>query len=369
MTAVRSTFKEHEAGGKIRGFPKLMETFGEKVASKAAEWLGYRTDYQPDNDLPILVIGHEPTAAAKDLARLIAQGEHNFFNGHAPIRIAVETDNIPRAIDVTPENVRVLAHEISNPVRHTNEGVVPAEIKPDVANIYLRGLEGRWGLKHFAGIATTPILGGNGVIRSTDGYDPATGLWCHNVPALNVPQNPTRQEAAAALLRIRYVFRTFPFADAARMHDRALGVDVVNPNEPVGLDESAFLAAMQTAACRPSLPTAPGFLCDGPTYSGAGTGKGLIVKSCCIIASGAPPRAFTSGHDAGEFDKRLTAALIEARPAVFLDNFNATELKLGYPCLGADRKPRTGSHFRANQDGTPARLHVHRRFRQRCRSR
>ena len=274
MTAVRSTFKEHEAGGKIRGFPKLMETFGEKVASKAAEWLGYRTDYQPDNDLPILVIGHEPTAAAKDLARLIAQGEHNFFNGHAPIRIAVETDNIPRAIDVTPENVRVLAHEISNPVRHTNEGVVPAEIKPDVANIYLRGLEGRWGLKHFAGIATTPILGGNGVIRSTDGYDPATGLWCHNVPALNVPRNPTRQEAAAALLRIRYVFRTFPFADAARMHDRALGVDVVNPNEPVGLDESAFLAAMQTAACRPSLPTAPGFLCDGPPTAGRVPARG-----------------------------------------------------------------------------------------------
>jgi hypothetical protein len=43
--------------------------------------------------------------------------------------------------------------------------------------------------------------------------------------------------------------------------------------------------------------------------------------------SGASPHAFTSGHDHQEFDKRLTAALIEARPAVFLDNYNAKELR------------------------------------------
>ena len=60
--------------------------------------------------------------------------------------------------------------------------------------------------------------------------------------------------------------------------------------------------------------------------SGAGTGKGLLVKAICIIASGVKPSAFTSGHDAEEFDKRLTAALIEAHPAVFLDNFNSKEL-------------------------------------------
>jgi putative DNA primase/helicase len=53
----------------------------------------------------------------------------------------------------------------------------------------------------------------------------------------------------------------------------------------------------------------------------------LAVKALCIIASGSKPAAFTSGHDGEEFDKRLTAALIEAHPAVFLDNFNAKELR------------------------------------------
>jgi hypothetical protein len=52
----------------------------------------------------------------------------------------------------------------------------------------------------------------------------------------------------------------------------------------------------------------------------------LATKAICVIASGAAPSAFTSGHDEGEFDKRLAAALIEARPAIFLDNYNSKSL-------------------------------------------
>jgi hypothetical protein len=98
-------------------------------------------------------------------------------------------------------------------------------------------------------------------------------------------------------------------------------------NKPPGLDESTFFVALLTAVCRQSLELAPAYLVRAPTFSGAGTGKGLAVKSICVVASGVRPSAFTSGHDHEEFDKRLTAALIEARPSVFLDNFNAKELK------------------------------------------
>ena len=60
--------------------------------------------------------------------------------------------------------------------------------------------------------------------------------------------------------------------------------------------------------------------------SGAGTGKGLLVKAAVIIASGQRPAAFTAGHDKEEFDKRLTSALVAACPAVFLDNYNGKDL-------------------------------------------
>jgi hypothetical protein len=240
---------------------------------------------------------------------------------------------MPHAIAVTPETVRVFAHEICTPVKFVNSkkpGAAPEKIKTtlstDIANLYLRGLQGRWGLKPFNGITTAPILAGDGSFRTVSGYDEKTGLWCHNIPAVNVPARPTEAQAKASVDALRYFFRTFAFADAEMNRDPSLNVDVINPDAPIGLDESSFLVSLMTGVCRASLPLAPGILATAPAFSGAGTGKGLVTKAICIIASGAKPSAFTSGHDAGEMDKRLTAALIEARPAIFLDNFNSKNL-------------------------------------------
>jgi hypothetical protein len=281
-----------------------------------------------DNGLPVLIIDdNDHTAAAKRLAQLIAAREDFLFNGHGLIRVVSEGNDMPRALAVTTESVRVLAHKICNPVKQTAKGGKPTAIKADIANLYLNGLEGEWGLKPFRGITTSPILSNDGSIRVASGYDPATGLWCHDIPALDVPETPDGREAKAALERIRFRFRTFPFADGERIRDPALGVDVIDPSKRIGLDESSFLAALLTGVCRQSLELAPGFLCNAPAYSGAGTGKGKLVKAICIVASGATPAAFTSGHNTEELDKRLTAALIAAHPAVFLDNFNAKELR------------------------------------------
>jgi len=109
--------------------------------------------------------------------------------------------------------------------------------------------------------------------------------------------------------------------------DPHLGVEVADLSKPPGLDESTLLVALLTAVSRQSLDLAPGYLVRAPTISGAGTGKGLMVSALCIVGSGAKPSAFTSGHDKEETDKRLTAALVQAHPSVFLDNFNGGELK------------------------------------------
>jgi len=281
--------------------------------------------------LPELIISSsDPTAAAKDLATLIAERDDFLFNGHAPVRIAAEADYLPRALEVTTEMVRVLAHEICVPTKErTIKGAVeriPVQLSKDIAQLYLHGLEGSWGLEPFHGIVTAPILSGDGGIRVARGYDPETGLWCHDIPDVMVPDKPTKSDAERALRRLRQFFRTFPFADAARLHDPDLAVEVVDLSKPAGLDESSFLAALVTAVCRQSLDLAPGFLCDAPNLSGTGTGKGLLVKAICVVASGVRPSAFTGGHDAEELDKRLTSALTEAHPAIFLDNFNSKDL-------------------------------------------
>ena len=98
-------------------------------------------------------------------------------------------------------------------------------------------------------------------------------------------------------------------------------------SEPPGLDESAFLVALLTAVCRPSLWLAPGMLVTAPAVSGAGSGKGLLVRAICTIAFGIWPRSFTTGSERQELDKRLAAELIEAQPALFLDNANGIALR------------------------------------------
>jgi hypothetical protein len=68
-------------------------------------------------------------------------------------------------------------------------------------------------------------------------------------------------------------------------------------------------------------------LITAPAVSGAGTGKGLLVRAICAVAFGIRPRAFTTGGERKELDKRLAAELIEAQPALFLDNANGVALR------------------------------------------
>ena len=75
---------------------------------------------------------------------------------------------------------------------------------------------GEWRLPLFNGVAAAPLLQTDGTIRSTDGYDPASGFWCEKVPDLTrlVPERPSKEDAAAALHLVRETFKTFCFADA-----------------------------------------------------------------------------------------------------------------------------------------------------------
>jgi hypothetical protein len=188
-------------------------------------------------------------------------------------------------------------------------------------------MHGEWKLPPLDGISTAPLLSADGSIRWAEGYDDKSRLWCCNIPKLAPPTRPGRAEAEAALLLLREAFKTFPFSDAVRRPDDALGGEGVVIDQPPGLDESGFLLALLTAACRPSLWLAPGFLFTAPDVSGAGSGKGLLVRAICAIAFGMPQRAFTTGGDRQELDKRLAAELVEAHSALFLDNANGIALR------------------------------------------
>jgi putative DNA primase/helicase len=275
---------------------------------------------------PQLRVHYGDLSATALAVRDLLAGSGRLYDRGVPVRVVTPTDGgLPFASPLTKHGVVMETHALCEPVRIIGNGQLHPVTLPDrVAQMYLDMLH-NWKLEPLAGISTAPLLSADGGIRAATGYDPDTKLWCAYSLPLDIPTHPNLEDAQRALDLLRRTFRTFPFADAARRSEQ--GVDVVYLDEAPEFDESAFLVALMTAVCRQSLWLSPGFLATAASVSGAGSGKGLLVRATCAIAYGLRPSAFTAGGDRKELDKRLAAELIEAQPVVFLDNVNGVSLR------------------------------------------
>jgi hypothetical protein len=275
---------------------------------------------------PALIVddGDLPAVAAK-LRDILARSGALFDRG-MPVRVVRPVDGgLPVALPLTHHGVVRVAHQHcwpQKPCWPPKNTTLPDR----VAHFYL-DMAGDWQLPKLVGITSSPILTSDGSIHITEGYEAGSGLFCWGIPQLVLPDRPSKEQALAALTTLRNSFKTFPFADAVRRFDRELGVDILDPEAPIGIDESGFLAGLLTAVCRQSLWLAPGLLLNAPQISGAGSGKGLLARAISSIAYGIQPRPFTPGNDKHEMDKRIVAALIEGGPILFMDNANATLLR------------------------------------------
>ncbi len=290
-----------------------------------------RPDEKADDRPSLIVDDADLTRTARALRDLLATRADLYDRG-TPVRLVRDVvSDAMFARQLTVEGVVHEAHRVARPVKlkvNKDGSIVetPVTLPNRVARLYL-DMMSEWNLRVLNGVTTAPILSGDGTIVGRHGYDQGLGLWCDGVETAPMPPMVPMSSATAALLRLRITFRTFPFADAPRVQDATLGVEVVDISQPPGHDESAFLMGLMTAVCRPSLWLAPGLLLVAPQISGAGTGKGLLVRAICIIAFGQSPRPFTVGHDREELEKRITAALLEAAPVLFLDNANSLALR------------------------------------------
>jgi hypothetical protein len=234
------------------------------------------------------------------------------------------------AHEMSPHAIALTVHETCRPYQMKWDGKkfasVDCAFPVKMATMYRDKRD--WGLLPLNGIACSPLMSENGDIRTAHGYDRETGLWCENIPdiAALVPTKPTKDQAINALRVVRDAFKTFCFADAI-MIDVGNGLQVVDLDKPAHDDESAFLCALMTAVMRPNLWLAPGALFAGPNYSGAGVGKGLLMRSVCMLAFDRQPAAIPPGADRAELEKRVEAEGIAGGPSIFLDNFNNMTLR------------------------------------------
>lgn len=177
-------------------------------------------------------------------------------------------------------------------------------------------------LRDLVGIARAPFLADlNGEVVTRSGYHEPSGYLLALPPGygtVDVPDEPTRDDARAALEALRDVLSGFCFASSR--------------------DESAALAAVLTLAARPALggENVPAFVFEANMPA---AGKTLLADTIALIGTGAlaPKHGFT--RDDQEMEKTLGSLAGEARSLVCFDNVTETiggaKLDLALTCNGS----------------------------------
>jgi hypothetical protein len=149
-------------------------------------------------------------------------------------------------------------------------------------------------------ISRTPVLRTDGSVLDKPGYDPATAIfYAPDETFPTVPNEPTQEDAAAALDRLRHPFRGFPFVTDG--------------------DRDAVLGEVLTMLTRHLVPRAPAFVHNAVE---AGSGKTKLFDTVAIIALGTNASLLNADilDDETELKKVLTTLTLAASPLVVFDN-------------------------------------------------
>lgn len=172
---------------------------------------------------------------------------------------------------------------------------MPINCSKDHAQTYCA--RNAWRVPSFSGITLCPTLRPNGSLLSTPGFDRQTGIFVAGNLNIDIPENPTRDDALAALAVLRTPLEEFPFASLE--------------------DEAVILSGIISAVIRKAMPGAP---IIGIKSHTPGSGKGLLARVISITATGFSPTIIHQSLQDGEFDKRFAATAMAGDPVVSIDN-------------------------------------------------
>lgn len=159
--------------------------------------------------------------------------------------------------------------------------------------------QGGWTvLRPLDAIARAPFLRADGSICDLLGYDPSSRtLYVPSIEFPPIPESPTRDDALAALARLREPFNEFPWKEAA--------------------SESAFVSHILAEAARLAMERCPIYFYDAPM---AGTGKSTLQEMAARIVHGTEPALRPWVPDEDELRKSLYACLMAGDRSIWFDN-------------------------------------------------
>jgi hypothetical protein len=146
-------------------------------------------------------------------------------------------------------------------------------------------------------IARQPYLDPKGRLIQTSGYDPMTATFgAFEARLFDISELPTEAQVLAARDRLLALLDEVAFAE-----------------EP---DRATALAAFLTAAVRPSLDVAPGFLFNAHA---SGSGKSYLQDMTILFATDGHPAGATLKANDDEMEKSILAALLRSPAVLKLD--------------------------------------------------
>lgn len=208
-------------------------------------------------------------------------------------------DGMPVVAGLKPEHLRERIGKAARWLRISKQNhLESAMVPPWVPKTLLE--RDSWSFPILSGVSNTPILRIDGTIHDRPGYDPKSRMiydpagerW----PAIQA--EPTADDAGHALRDLAEPFCDFPFvADS---------------------DRSAMIAFVLSVLARSAIDgNVPLF---GISANTPGSGKGLGVEVCSIIATGEKASHMTPVNDDNEMRKRLFAIAIAAPRLANIDN-------------------------------------------------
>jgi Bifunctional DNA primase/polymerase, N-terminal len=311
----RDAAEQHAEGGNVFGLPRMIEIFGESVMGKIAKLVGYRREaVEPptsESGLPTIKVEGGKLSQQADAAEdaLIKAGVQFFQRANKLVRpIVKQVDSfhgrrttVAQLAQVEQAYMRDKLCRAANwyQLNRREKQWVAVDPPYDVANTVL-ARAGDWTFPRIAGIITTQTMRSDGTILDQPGYDPATRLLLVDPPPMPpIPENPTKDDAIAALAKLEALLEEFPLVD-----------DVA---------KSVALSALITPVVRGAFSVTPMHVATAPVAS---SGKSYLFDTASYIALGQAMPVIAAGRNEEETEKRLGAAVLAAQPLICIDNVN-----------------------------------------------